>query len=97
VSTLYNEMMSQQNPNVETVKKVHQIDSEKLEAAYLEMFNRFSKSVLKSKFVIEYNWKNLMDSFDQNLLVKPVRPHVSLAVYDNKAELPDLPVRTQTL
>ena len=60
VLTLYNEMMGQQSPNVETVKKVHQIDSEKLQAAYLEMFNRFSKSVLKSKFVVEYNWKNLL-------------------------------------
>lgn len=94
MSTLYNEMISQQNPNAETVKKVHQIDSEKLEAAYLEMFNRFSKSVLKSKFFIEYNWKNLMESFEKNLIVKPVHPHVPLSVYDNKAELSDLPART---
>ncbi len=30
VLVLYNDMMGQQSPNAETVKKVHQIDSEKL-------------------------------------------------------------------
>ena len=90
-------MIGQQNPNVETVKKVHQIDSEKLQAAYLGMFNKFSKSILKSKFVFQYNWKNLMESFDKSLVLKPLHHSVPLAVYENKADLSDLPVKIDKL
>lgn len=38
------------------------------------MFNKFNKTVLKSKFTFDYDWAYLMDSFEKSIQLKHLYP-----------------------
>lgn len=80
---LYNQMIGPQHVNAEIIKRVHQIESDKLEAAYLEMFNKFSKTVLKSKFTIDVDFNYLMETFEKCITLKPMHVGMSERDQDN--------------
>ena len=77
-------MIGPQHVNAEIIKKVHQIESEKLQAAYLEMFNKFSKTVLRSKFTFDIDWNYLMQAFEQSITLRPLHALSSERDGENK-------------
>lgn len=52
------------------VKRIYQIDSEKLEESYQAMFVRFNELHQKAEFDIVLNWKDIIKGIEDNIIVK---------------------------
>lgn len=53
------------------VKKVYQIDGEKLEKGYSGMFQQYREMQVKSDFEFAINWKEIIKSFEAHINLKP--------------------------
>lgn len=51
------------------VKKIFQIDAEKLKEGYKNMIARFKKLQEKADFDISMNWKEIIKGFEENVVV----------------------------
>ena len=66
------------------VKKIFQIDSDKLEEGYSSMFLKFKELSHRSDFDINVNWKDIIKSIETNIVIKT--KHESIQEHDQIEE-----------
>lgn len=68
VAVLKNALQSGSQPAV--IKKVFQIDGEKLESSYTSMFKKYRDLEKNSEFEFAINWKEIVKSFEAHINIK---------------------------